>query len=105
MVEIEWKEPWEPIKDGGSDFVSELSKEVSPDHILFGQKVMALAHRIDCDYVLFQIDDGTFAVVHLTWSGRQDKHSKFPWTEKYATIDEFVEKALIPDAMEYGNIA
>jgi hypothetical protein len=105
MTKIEWIEPWEPIESDASDLVLELSKEVSPEHILYNQEVIALAHRIDCDDVLFQMSDGTFAVVHLTWSGKQDHHPNFPWTEKYASIDEFINKVLIPDAEEYGSIS
>ncbi len=105
MKNIEWIEPWERIESSGSDLVTELQKELPPEHSLYGLKVSAIAHRIDCDDVLFQVEDGSFAVVHLTWSGKQDQNVKFPWTTKYSDFDEFIEKALIPDAKEYGGIA
>jgi hypothetical protein len=105
MEKIEWIDPWEQIENGGPDLVTELQKELPLQHVLYGLKVSAIAHRIDCDDVLFQVDDGSFAIVHLTWSGKQDKNVKFPWTIKYSDIDEFIKKALIPDAKEYGSIA
>jgi hypothetical protein len=54
--------------------------------------------QIEEAIMAIQVEDGSFAVVHLTWSGKQDQNVNFPWAIIYSDIDEFIEKAPIPDA-------
>ncbi len=105
MKEIEWIKPWEPVSQSAGNLNVELQKEISPQHPLHGHAAQAMGRRADCDDALFLLDDGTLAVVHLTWSGRQDMDPKVPWTTQYQSIDEFVEKTMLPDAREYGSLA
>lgn len=96
--EIEWVLPWMSVTDAADALGAELRKEVSRRHVLYGRDCVAIARRVDCDDVLFQLDDGAFAVVHLTFFGEQDRYSDFPWTRIFPSIGEFVEKVMIPDA-------
>ena len=105
MKIIEWIEPWEAVEQPAESLNAELKKEVPPEHPLYGRSANAIGHRIDCDDVLFELSNGTLAVVHLTWSGKQDQHPQFPWTTQFQSIDEFIENAMIPDAKEYGSLA
>ena len=105
MKAIEWIDPWEPVGRLADGMNAELQKEVPPQHILHGRSAEAIGHRIDCDDVLFVLEDNTLAVVHLTWSGKQDQNPQFPWTVRYQTVGEFVEKAMLPDVREYRNEA
>lgn len=90
--EMEWIDPWSAIEDGGISLVVELKRELSPQHVLFGRDAVAIARRSDCDDVLFKMEDGSFAVVHLTWSGKQDQYPNFPWTTIHKTMEDFVKK-------------
>jgi hypothetical protein len=67
----------------GDGLVLELQREVGPDHPLFSKPTRALAVARDRDDVLFEISEGstrTYAVVHLTWSRKQEASGKFPLT-------------------------
>jgi hypothetical protein len=84
---IEWRAPWEAVKD--QSLVSELEKELGADHVLFGKKVTALGRRTDSDNVLFHVlgISKPFAVVHLTWNGRESS-SKWPFAEFFNRIED-----------------
>jgi hypothetical protein len=94
-------EPWTALESGGPALVAELKRELSPQHVLFGRGAVAIARRKDCDDVLFRLDDGSVAIVHLTWSGKEDQHPKFPWT----TIHKTIEEAMRHDSEDYGSTA
>ncbi len=61
-----WPHPWAALTDGAPLLVTELKREVSQQHVLFGREAIAVARRGDCDDVLFRLDDGSYAIVHLT---------------------------------------
>lgn len=65
-----WDADWEGIDDPAeaSALARELAREVCAEHALFGRHVTAIGRSRTCDDVLFRLDDGTFAQVHLTWS-------------------------------------
>jgi hypothetical protein len=96
-----WPDPWSTLEHGDPDLVAELKRELSPQHVLFGRDVVPIARRKDSDDVLFRLDNGSVAIVHLTWSGKQDQHPKFPWTTIHKTIDD----AMRYDSEDYGSTA
>jgi hypothetical protein len=102
---MKWIEPWHAITGDGLNIVAELKKEIHQKHALYGRDFIAIARRADCDDVLFEVNNGSFAVVHLTFTGKQEKDPEFPFTTIYKTMEEFVRNAMIPDAEEYGNSA
>lgn len=63
-----------------------------------------LIARGNGDDALFEILDGSgrVAEVHLTWSKSQER---LPWpgTAIYQTLDEWVEKAMIPEHKEWAD--
>ena len=91
--EFELLSPWtNPHSPEG--LVVELQREVGPDHPLFAKSTRAVAVARDRDDVLFEITDGhlrRFAVVHLTWSGRQEPLGIFPSTEFFGSLDEWLQ--------------
>ena len=95
--------PWIVPSDNDA-LVSEFLREVRPDGILYQIKIVALAMRCDCDDVLFSIDDGTgrVAVVHLTWSGKQDSNKGWPETIIFESYQSWIEMCMIPDHDEYN---
>lgn len=85
--------PWIPPAHP-EGLVLELEREVGPDHPLFGKAARALAVARDRDDVLFEIADGrtwSYAVVHLTWSGRRETSGMFPSTEFFDSLDRWLE--------------
>ena len=72
------RDPWDVIDElrWAEGLENELQKELSPEHKLYGKKATAIATRCDNDDVLFAFDDGSLAVVHLTWAKREETP---PW--------------------------
>lgn len=81
-VDQQLLEPWQTTGDAAF-YETALKKEVSFFHPLNWKKVRAIAHRTDCDDVLFEVLTGKrkYAVVHLTW--RKESSRKFPITKFY----------------------
>lgn len=60
---------WSPV--GGADAAAlerELARELPAAHVLKRERGRAVARRIDCDDVAFELD-GRCCIVHLTWNG------------------------------------
>jgi hypothetical protein len=59
----------------------ELVREIGhPGHALYGAAVAARAERQDQDDVLYELADGRFAIVHLSWADDPEVHSDYPST-------------------------
>jgi hypothetical protein len=90
-----WLVPWRPIAGGhpNDSTAKELYSELCQRHVLFGVKARPVAHRQDCDDVLFELldDSGRFAVVHLTYAQHPETDSRWPETVIYADWAEFVQ--------------
>ena len=108
-----WPRDWQAITDGfegdsanamgymetfGTDeipatnFVSELRREMCPEHPLFHRHLLAIAcSTVDPDNVLFYTDDRIepFAFVHLTW--HTERTAAFPYCKTYPTVDAFLK--------------
>lgn len=104
--EIESVSPWQALEKGASSglaFEEELQKELSPNHPLYGQIVVAIARHLGRDDVLFRVEAKLkrYAVVHLTWSGKHEPWPTFPATKFFDSIDDFAEKCMKPDSAGY----
>ena len=84
------------IADGVS-LAAELAREISARHILFGVPVKAIARRVDCDDVLFELLDGSLrvAVVHLTYAVETDP--QWPHTEMFENYEHFASARMASD--------
>ncbi len=105
---ISWLAPWQPVTaPEQASLEAELAREVGPRHPLFHAKARVIARRQDNDDVLLHIEDNTFplAVVHLTWSGSVESDPAFPYTRRYANLDEWVEQCMRPDHAESEGTA
>ena len=111
-------EPWYTISINQKIiYEDELFKEITPDtsffylptinksnkHPLIGAKYSAFAKYGPNDDVLFLVtkngESSRFAIVHLTWSGSGNQH--FPSAKFYLDFDEFLNKRMIPDNLEW----
>lgn len=83
-----WVIPDEKIKRA---LENELAVEANPEHVLFGKKCTTLS-RSYFDDVIFLVheDPIRFALVHLTYSAKQDKYPKFPYTLLYDDLKKLI---------------
>ena len=96
--------PWFLIeRERASVLESELRKEIPFGHVLSQATFEAVAMSEMCDDVLFITDSrlGPLANVHLTWSGRRDKHHAFPSTEFYSSWEDFRNREMLPTHEDY----
>ena len=104
VADIPWRSPWSPV--ASPQFEARLAKEVGPQHVLSGRPVIAVGRRLDTDDVLFYLPTGPamLAVVHLTWSTRTpEPDARFPYTNLYQSVSQWIEERLIPDGNEVSE--
>src|SRR5438045_2550616 len=103
-MSIEWLIPWQPVEgaDARRSLIAEFQRELPAGHVLSGARVTPIGRRQDCDDVLFALDDGRVAIVHLTWSGKTEPVSDHPWTVLFASMERFVEDEMTPQHREWG---
>jgi hypothetical protein len=104
ITELPWREPWHPIES--PQFEERLAKEVGCKHVLYKRKVISVGRRYDMDDVLFYLPDGpgVLAAVGLTWSSRTpEPKPELPWTDLYSSVQEFIDRRMIPDADEMAQ--
>lgn len=97
--------PWERIEFSTAEGLEkELKLEMNIGHLLFGEKVRAIAKRIDCDDVLFELtNNAKFAVVHLTWKMAKEENPVFPVTEVFDNWAEVYQNRIVRDNLDYLN--
>jgi hypothetical protein len=98
-----FKSPWKSIHPPlGLELTAELKKEINEGHPLFGEKVIAIARRVDCDDVLFSIinSEGRLAVVHLTWSEKRKESTDWPAVDFYESLADFKEQRMFVDCAD-----
>lgn len=77
------EDPWWVItKSMAEGLTTELIKELSSSHILYGKKAVAVARRQDKDDVVYWVNElDKYAIVHLTYN--KENSSEFPKTELF----------------------
>jgi hypothetical protein len=53
---------------------------------LAGVRLQAIARCTGCDNVVCSLSDGTFAIVHLTWSRTKPEQSPWPSTTRHGSF-------------------
>ena len=83
--------PWmEPHSPAGLEL--ELQRELAPGHALYGKPAKAVAVARDRDDVLFVVEEfgvATYAVVHLTWS-RKEERLPCPHSRLFDSMTEWI---------------
>ena len=90
----------------GANFEAELRRELAEGHPLFGVDAKAIAKSQASDDILFSLTNGCgkVAMVHLTWSSRQET-SPWPQTDTFNSLFEFIRALDIPAGGTEGNKA
>ncbi len=68
--------------------LSELKLELSPSHILYNKNVELIAKKTNNEDIIVALESGSIAVVHLTWSSKQEADG-FPITRMYRNEIDF----------------
>jgi hypothetical protein len=90
-------EPWRALSaEQAESLLREAQAEISPSHPMYGANLVPMAHSRLADDVLFKLDDGRVAVLHLTWR-RSPEPPPWPSCRIYANIDEWAGQVMIPD--------
>jgi hypothetical protein len=99
---VQFLQPWRKAIPG---LEAELRNEVGDGHPLFGRKAISVARRQDSDDVLFLLLDhpSPLAVVHLTWTGRPERHSSWPQTTFFTSLHDWVERCMRPDHEDFST--
>ncbi len=101
---IPWAYPWAPVGEGGKGLIGELHREICEKHVLFEKKVIPIGHGIGNDDVLFKIlPDGYYAVVHLTWQGKENSPI-WPCTVLFKDLDDWLKNGLTKDKKWHEKI-
>jgi hypothetical protein len=95
--------PWKQSSAGPAEaFVRELRSELSPGHPLQGSNIIAIAHSLQADDVLFQLDDGRVCQVHLTWK-RSAEQPPWPRHRMFSTLEDWGREVMVPDHEFYDR--
>lgn len=100
---VQWLVPWHAVENGDrrSALESELRHELAPTHVLFKSRVTVLALRQDRDDVLFSLEDGRVAEVHLTWRRGMETDPRWPKTVIFPSLAVWVEEHMVPAYKEW----
>lgn len=88
----QWPEMWEEITPNiQHELEAELKRELFPGHPLWKMTVRAIVRHIECDDVLFTIDNSpSVAVVHLSYS--HEANPLWPHTQFFNTLSDWHEQ-------------
>ncbi len=90
-------EPWRPVNaEQAQQLLREALVEISPGHPLHQAILVPIAQSRLADDVLFKLDDGRVAIVHLTWR-RGPELPAWPSCRIYSSFDDWAEQIMIPD--------
>ena len=98
--------PWIAVDDSeGQRFEDEYAAEIAKGHPLYGVPAKAIARRTDSGDVLFRLLRHLcdYAVVHLTWSGREELSPDLPRLELYVDDQDLTETRIVPDHQSHES--
>jgi hypothetical protein len=105
LDELVLVDPWLDLRGGTPDdeaererIAGELDTELSPGHVLYGKTFDAVSRCWARDDVLLRLENGKWAVVHLTYGGRESP--PFPSTRILDSV-QAVERELA--LRDYGR--
>ena len=100
---IAFLDPWEPLAtEQVESFSSELTRELTSTHPLYGLPLTPIARSTAADDALFSINSEEVTMVHLTWSGRPE-NPPWPIHKRYPTLQSWVREVMGPDHAEYAH--
>ena len=90
-------EPWGALPSERAEaLLREVRIELSRGRPLFGAILTAIGASRRANDVLFGLNDGRVADVHLTWR-RAAEQNPWPSHRIYASFEEWAQRVMIPD--------
>ena len=98
--------PWKPLSDSGAKFFeAELARELVPHHLLHSHRTCAVAITVESDDVLYRLEDGSFAQVHLTHARNPaETVTSFPRTRTFETLVDWMITVMLPDHVDHFGL-
>jgi hypothetical protein len=97
---IVFLKPWRRVTDEQAMFFEgELKRVLAPHHPLFGRHLAAAAVTCETDDVLFQLDEGVLAQVHLTYALHPEAPG-FPYCQMFSTFGDWMLEAMLSDHLD-----
>jgi len=80
--------------------INELKLELPPNHILYNKNVELIAKKTNNDDIVLELEDNSIAVVHLTWSAKQEAEG-FPVAKIYKNRMDFWKNEMVQDIRDF----
>jgi hypothetical protein len=97
--------PWNGLSGSRAKFFeNELARELAPRHTLYGRNCTAIAITGESDDVLFMLDGGAFAQVHLTYTRNPPERPGFPRHTMFDTLADWMIGVMIQDHVDYFGL-
>jgi hypothetical protein len=97
--------PWYALSDDRAAFFEEeLARELAPHHSLHNRHFTAEAKTGASDDVLYRLDDGTFAQVHLKFTKEPRERPPLPRHHAFETLADWMIERMLPDHIEYFGL-
>jgi hypothetical protein len=98
--------PWYALSDDRAAFFEgELTRELAPHHPLFAKRRTAVAKTDASDDVLYRLDDGTYAQVHLTHTRiAPETVPGVPRTRIFETLADWMIDKMLPDHVDHFGL-
>ncbi|HYL74548.1 MAG TPA: hypothetical protein VEU96_10105 [Bryobacteraceae bacterium] len=90
--------PWEPLYgDRAKYFEQELARELPEHHPLCSKRYTALAKTEVSDDILYCLDDGTYAQVHLTFTKGPPERPGWPGHQAFEALADWMVGRMLAD--------
>lgn len=93
--------PWKALSEAGAKvYEDELARELAVHRPLYGHQFYAVAITVESDDVLYRLDDGTFAQVHLTFMKESPERPGWPGHDVFETLADWMIERMLPSHIE-----
>jgi hypothetical protein len=105
-VKVLFLTPWFALSgDRAKFFETELARELAPHHALYTKRRTAVAITGASDDVLYRLDDGKYAQVHLTHTRTAPETVPgVPPTGIFETLADWMIDKMLPDHVEHFGL-
>lgn len=104
VPDINWLYPWVSLDnpDHCALFEAELRAEIGPRHTLRGRRARAIGRIDGMDDILYMLDGGEVAQVHLTFASRMERDPRWPRAGIFPTVGDWIERSMRPTHEEWS---
>lgn len=99
-----FSKPWMALRadsESAKFFEHEVARELAPGHSLYGRRLHTVAKNSTCDDLLFRLDDGTFAEVHLTFTPTPPERPGWPRYRTFENLADWMVASMRPEQIEH----